>query len=54
VAFPFKNGVVFKSVEFSEINMDFESLTKEVDTQFKKNNIKKSDVSEAVKWARKR
>lgn len=54
VAFPVQEGVLFKKVEIPKIKLDFESLSKEVESQFKKNKIKKSDVREAIKWARKR
>ena len=54
VAFPVQEGVLFKKVEIPKVKFDFESLSKEVESQFKKNKIRKSDVREAIKWARKR
>ncbi|MFH1849787.1 MAG: AbrB family transcriptional regulator [archaeon] len=50
VAFPIKKGVVFKKVEIPSVS--FEELAKEIQQQFKRNGIKKSDVAEAVRWAR--
>jgi AbrB family looped-hinge helix DNA binding protein len=52
VAFPIADGVVFKRVEMPK--MDFETLTRDVAEQFKKNKVRPNDVSEAVKWARKK
>lgn len=54
VAFPVKEGVLFKKIEIPKVKLDFESLAKEIESQFKKNKVKKSDVKEAIKWARKR
>ena len=54
VAFPVQEGVLFKRVDIPKVKLDFKSLTKEIETQFKKSNIKKGDVKEAIKWARKR
>ncbi len=54
VAFPIDEGVLFKKVEMPEVKLNFKSLAKEIEAQFKKQNVKKSDVKEAVKWARTR
>jgi len=54
VPFPVKEGVLFKKVKIPEIKMDFEKLSKEIESQFKKQKVSKKDVSEAVKWARRR
>ena len=54
VAFPVQDGVLFKKVEIPKVKLDFDSLAKEVEAQFKKSKVKKKDISEAVKWARKR
>ena len=54
VAFPVQEGVLFKKVAIPKVKLDFKSLGKEVEGQFKKNNIKRSDIGEAIKWARKR
>ena len=53
VAFPVQEGVLFKRVDIPKVKLDFKSLTKEIEGQFKKNNIKKCDIKEAIKWARK-
>ena len=53
VAFPVQEGVLFKRVDIPKVKLDFKSLTKEIEGQFKKSNIKKSDIKEAIKWARK-
>ena len=54
VAFPVQEGVLFKKVQIPKVKLDFNSLTKEIEGQFKNNDIKKSDIKEAIKWARKR
>jgi len=53
MAFPVDEGVLFKKIEIPKVKLDFESLSKEIEAQFKKNKIKKSDIKEAVKWSRK-
>jgi bifunctional DNA-binding transcriptional regulator/antitoxin component of YhaV-PrlF toxin-antitoxin module len=54
VAFPVQDGVLFKKVELPKVKLDFESLSKEITEQFRKRNVRESDVKEAVRWARKR
>jgi len=53
VAFPVKEGVLFKRVEIPKIKIDFESLSAEIEAQFRKNAIKQRDVRDAVRWVRK-
>ena len=52
VAIEVKDGVLFKRVKIPEINIEFESLSRDIAMHFKKNKVKHSDVAEAVKWAR--
>ncbi len=54
IAFPVEDGVLFKKVKIPEVKLDFESLSKEIEAQFKRNKVKPNDVKEAVRWARKR
>ncbi len=54
VAFSVKDGVLFRKVELPKVNADFDSLTKEIEAQFKKNKVTKKDLNEAVKWAKKK
>ncbi len=54
VAFAVNEGVLFKRVEIPDVKIEFESLSKEIAENFKKNKIKREDVKEAVEWARKR
>ncbi len=54
VAFPIEGGVLFKRVNIPEVKLDFESLSKEIEAQFNKNKVQKSDVKGAIRWARKR
>jgi bifunctional DNA-binding transcriptional regulator/antitoxin component of YhaV-PrlF toxin-antitoxin module len=52
VAFGVKGGVVFKRVNIPNVKAEFESLSKEIAKQFKKQKVREKDVNEAVKWAR--
>lgn len=49
---------VFTNIDMLRIGgkakLDFESLSKDIESQFKKNKIKESDIKEAIRWARKR
>ena len=54
MAFPVKEGVLFKKIKMPEVKVEFEKLSKEIEEQFKKNKISKNDISRAVKWARKK
>ena len=54
IAFPILDGVLFKKVEIPKVKLDFESLSKEIGSQFKKNKVKEGDIKEAIRWARKR
>lgn len=53
IPFPVKDGVVFKRIRIPEVKVEFEKLSKEIETQFKKQKVYKKDVSEALIWARK-
>lgn len=53
VAIQVKDGVLFKRVEIPDVEVEFESLSKDIAAHFKRNKIKRSDIAEAVKWARK-
>jgi len=53
IALRINNGVVFKRVEIPSVKTDLKSLSKDIEKHFKDRNIKKKDVEEAVKWARK-
>jgi bifunctional DNA-binding transcriptional regulator/antitoxin component of YhaV-PrlF toxin-antitoxin module len=52
VAFPISEGVLFKKVKIPDIKIDFESLSKEIEQQFEKNDVKKEDIKKAIKWIR--
>ncbi len=52
VAFPLKEGIMFKKVKMPSIKAEFEKLSREMEAQFKKRKVSANDVSEAVKWAR--
>ncbi len=52
VAIEVKDGVLFKRVEIPDVSIEFESLSRDIASHFKKHKIKQSDVAEAVKWAR--
>ncbi len=52
IPFYVKEGVLFKKVKIPDVKIEFKSLVKEIETQFRKEKISESDVKEAVKWAR--
>lgn len=54
VAFPVEDGVLFKKVAIPRVKVDFASLAKEIEAQFKKKGVRQRDVLEAVTWARRR
>ena len=51
VAFPVKEGVVFKKINLKE---EFDKVSKEIASHFKKRGISSRDVRDGIKWARKR
>ena len=54
ISFQVKDGVLFKKVEIPDVKAEFKKLSKEIEAQFKKQKVSRKDVSEAVKWARKK
>ncbi len=54
VLFPVKDGILFKKVKLSNTKKKFEKIAKEVENRFKKSNVTKSDVEEAIQWARRK
>ena len=54
IPFPVKEGVLFKKVKIPDIKMEFDNLSKDVESQFNKLNVSSNDISEAIKWARKK
>ena len=52
VAIDVKDGVLFRRVEIPEVKIEFEQLSKDIQSHFRKNKVKQSDVVEAVRWAR--
>jgi bifunctional DNA-binding transcriptional regulator/antitoxin component of YhaV-PrlF toxin-antitoxin module len=52
VAIEVKDGVLFKKVEIPEVKIEFESLSRDIQSHLKKRKIKESDVVEAVEWVR--
>ncbi|MBW2990248.1 AbrB/MazE/SpoVT family DNA-binding domain-containing protein [Candidatus Woesearchaeota archaeon] len=54
IPFPIKEGVIFRRINIPNIKTEFKNLSTEIEKQFKKQKITAKDVSEAVKWARKK
>jgi len=52
VAIEVKDGVLFKRVEIPEVKIEFESLSRDIQSHFKKRKVKQSDIDDAVKWVR--
>ena len=53
VAIEVRDGVLFKRVEIPKVKIEFESLSRDIHSHLKKHNVKREDVAEAIKWARK-
>ena len=51
--FPYYNYLEALDIN-DKVKLDFESLTKEVEAQFRRRKVRKKDVKEAIKWARKK
>ena len=51
VPFHVKGGILFKRIKIPNIKQEFASLAKEIEKQFKEENVTQKDVNEAVKWA---
>ncbi len=54
ISFPIKEGILFKKVKIPDVKLEFEKLSKEMRSQFEKQKLSQKNVSEAIKWARKR
>ncbi len=54
VAFPVKEGVIFKKIVIPDAAAEFEKLSKKVTEKFKKYGITEKDIDEAVAWARRK
>ena len=52
IPFPVNGGVLFKKVKIPDVRIEFQKLSKEIEKQFKKENITPKDAGEAAKWAR--
>ncbi len=52
VAIEVEDGVLFKRVEIPDVKIEFEALSRDISSHFKKHKIKQPDVADAVKWAR--
>lgn len=54
VPFSVKGGILFKKVKMPNVKVEFTSLARDIEEQFRKQKVTEKDVDEAVKWARKR
>jgi bifunctional DNA-binding transcriptional regulator/antitoxin component of YhaV-PrlF toxin-antitoxin module len=52
VAIEVKDGVLFKRVDIPKVEIEFESLSRDIQSHLKRRKVKQEDVTEAVKWAR--
>ena len=48
IAFPIKEGVIFKRVKIPNVKLELKLLSEEIEAQFKKRSIIDTDVKEAV------
>ena len=53
VAIGVKDGVLFKRVEIPEVKIEFDSLSRDIQSHLKSRGVRQEDVAEAIKWARK-
>jgi len=53
VAIGVKDGVLFKKVDIPKVKIEFESLSHDIREHLKDRNVRRRDVVEAIKWARK-
>jgi bifunctional DNA-binding transcriptional regulator/antitoxin component of YhaV-PrlF toxin-antitoxin module len=54
VAFPVRGGVLFKRIEVPSMKLDFDELVREIEARFKESGVRRTDVREALSWARRR
>ncbi len=54
VAIEVKDGVLFKRIDIPKVKIEFESLSKDIQSHLRKHKVKQEDATEAVKWARER
>ena len=54
IPFPVRGGILFKKVKLPNRQQEFKKLAKEVEAQFKKEEIAPKEVKEAIQWARKK
>jgi len=52
VAVGVKEGVLFKKIEIPEVKLEFESLSRDIQSHLRKRKVKQEDVPKAVKRAR--
>ena len=52
IAIQVKDSVLFKRVDTPKVKIEFESLSRNLESHLRKRAVKQSDVAEAVKWAR--
>jgi bifunctional DNA-binding transcriptional regulator/antitoxin component of YhaV-PrlF toxin-antitoxin module len=49
IAFPVKEGVLFKKVKMPNVKAEFEKLSKELQAQFRKNKVSENDILSNLK-----
>jgi len=54
VAIEVRDGVLFKKVEIPDVRLEFESLSKDIQSHLARRKIKQEEVAKAIKWARAR
>jgi bifunctional DNA-binding transcriptional regulator/antitoxin component of YhaV-PrlF toxin-antitoxin module len=52
MAIEVKDGVLFKRVEIPKVEIEFESLSRDIQSHLKRRKVKQDDIAEAIKWAR--
>jgi hypothetical protein len=52
VAIEVKDGVLFKRGDISKVKIEFDSLSRDIQSHLKQREAKQEAVATAVKWAR--
>jgi bifunctional DNA-binding transcriptional regulator/antitoxin component of YhaV-PrlF toxin-antitoxin module len=52
VAIKVKDGVLFKRVEIPEVEVELESLSRDIRSHLRERKVNQKEVAKAIKWAR--
>lgn len=52
--FAVKDGILFKRINIPDVKAEFHKLSQQLQQHLQKQGVHEQDVSEAIKWARKK